>query len=77
MTNYRDGVKRLLGKNLVSNTEVHHIDGDHSNDSVNNLALLSKKDHIKVHQRVKTLNSSQSTLLMVNLQNSVREIISS
>lgn len=29
--------------------EIHHIDGDRSNDNIENLIALSHEDHVKIH----------------------------
>lgn len=46
---YRKIVEEKLGKKLSPKEEVHHIDGDHFNNDPDNLAVLSKSEHSKIH----------------------------
>lgn len=32
--------------------EIHHIDGDRSNDDIDNLIALSHEDHVKMHMAI-------------------------
>ena len=32
--------------------EIHHIDGDRSNDNIENLIALSHEDHVKLHIQI-------------------------
>lgn len=41
----RDWLKRMLGEGF----QVHHVDGDHSNDHPGNLALIENVDHMRLH----------------------------
>jgi hypothetical protein len=38
-----------LGRYLEQNEVVHHIDGDRSNNHINNLKLTNQSDHAKEH----------------------------
>lgn len=46
---YRDIAEKTIGRPLSTDEEVHHIDGDHFNNSPENLAILSKSEHSKIH----------------------------
>jgi len=39
----------LHTKNIPSVFHIHHIDGDKSNDSLENLQLMKGRDHLKLH----------------------------
>jgi hypothetical protein len=42
-------MEQHLGRKLAKNEEVHHLDGDKLNNDINNLIVLSKADHTKLH----------------------------
>ena len=46
---YRYKIECLLGRKLTSNEIVHHIDGDMTNDSVDNLEVMDRSEHCKEH----------------------------
>lgn len=47
---YRQLYKKYYGIEFGADYEVHHIDMNHSNNSINNLILLPKELHRKLHQ---------------------------
>ena len=46
---YRAMVEQQIGRTLESYEEIHHIDGNHFNNSHENLIVLSKSEHSKIH----------------------------
>lgn len=38
-------IERYLGRKLITDEHVHHIDGNRSNNSLNNLMVLSRAEH--------------------------------
>lgn len=50
---YRQIVEFNTGRVLNSTDEVHHIDGNHTNNSPENLLVVSRKEHMKIHARQK------------------------
>ena len=46
---YRLVIEKHLGRILSSDEIVHHINGDHLDDRLENLQVMSRSDHIKVH----------------------------
>jgi len=42
-------MEESLGRKLSLNEDVHHIDGNKLNNSLNNLEILSKSEHTKLH----------------------------
>jgi hypothetical protein len=42
-----------LGRLLEKNEVVHHIDGDKSNNDVDNLVVMDRAEHTKMHNSVK------------------------
>lgn len=50
---YRILMEKKLGRELTSDEEVHHIDGNHLNNDPANLEVLSKSEHAKKHAKLK------------------------
>lgn len=48
---HRDIMEEYLGRKLEINEDVHHIDGDKTNNHVQNLMVLTKSEHTKLHWR--------------------------
>jgi hypothetical protein len=43
-------MEKRLGRKLLSDEHVHHIDGDKQNNNENNLALVTKSGHARLHR---------------------------
>lgn len=43
-------MEQRLGRHLRADEHVHHIDGDRQNNSENNLALVTKSGHARLHR---------------------------
>lgn len=53
---HRTKVEKLLGRELMSSEIVHHIDGDKSNDDIDNLYLCnSVSDHTLLHDSLEKI----------------------
>lgn len=50
LANHPDRSERWLRNMLADGFQVHHIDGDHSNDEPSNLALIEGQDHLRLHE---------------------------
>jgi hypothetical protein len=48
-TLYRRLAEMKIGRQLSEDEEVHHIDGSHQNNNLNNLQVLSASEHAKIH----------------------------
>lgn len=56
---YRIIIEKILGKEMPQNAVVHHIDGDRSNNSNNNLVVCdSTAYHALIHKRTRALKVS-------------------
>jgi hypothetical protein len=42
-------MEKYLGRKLESNEDVHHMDGNKLNNDISNLLLLSKSEHMLIH----------------------------
>lgn len=46
-----------LGRRLLDDEHVHHIDGDKLNNDENNLALITRSGHLRLHRREQRLKA--------------------
>ena len=49
---HRIVAEESIGRRLISGEHVHHIDGNRSNNSKENLLVLTSSGHAKLHQRL-------------------------
>ena len=43
-------MEKKIGRKLFANEVVHHIDGNKTNNDLNNLQLMTRSDHARLHQ---------------------------
>ena len=48
-------MEERLGRSLMADEVVHHIDGNRTNNEPNNLALMTRSAHTRLHRREKRL----------------------
>jgi hypothetical protein len=53
---YRILMEEKLGRELTADEEVHHVDGNHFNNALENLVVLSKSEHARIHAAWKERN---------------------
>ena len=46
---YRTLAELKIGRALTDDEEVHHIDGNHCNNALDNLAIMSRSEHVAFH----------------------------
>ena len=46
-------MEQHLGRTLSPDEEVHHVDFDKTNDVLENLIVLTKEEHLKIHRKSK------------------------
>lgn len=49
-----------LGRRLLEDECVHHIDGDRANNDDNNLALVTRSGHMRLHRRERRLSTTDT-----------------
>ena len=52
-------MEKLLGRTLGKDECVHHIDENPRNNDINNLMLLSRSDHMKLHQSLRKAKENE------------------
>ena len=61
---YRFIVEKKIGRKLLPDECVHHIDGNHSNDDPNNLMVMSQLEHNRLHKLGKTPKLTEEAKLL-------------
>jgi HNH endonuclease len=54
---YRAVAEAKVGRPLTADELVHHVDGDTTNDDPANLAVMSRADHVRLHQKAGTMTN--------------------
>ena len=67
---YRYAVEFNLGRRLLYNEVVHHIDNNHFNNCIENLMVLDRKLHTKLHKGVITLDEIITKKLYIDFSTS-------
>lgn len=49
---HRIVVEKVLGRSLTENENTHHLDGDKTNNRKDNLIILSRADHTRLHRHL-------------------------
>ncbi len=50
---HRRVAEKLVGGPIFPGREVHHIDGDKTNNRPSNLTIVSKAEHLRIHRTKK------------------------
>lgn len=50
---HRELMQEVIGRKLEAWEDVHHINGNKEDNSIENLIVLSKREHAKIHARLK------------------------
>ena len=53
---HREIAERIIGRAIRHFEHVHHIDGDHSNNDPNNLLVVDRNDHNRIHHGLAPLH---------------------
>jgi hypothetical protein len=56
-------VERRLGRKLTASEVVHHVDGDRFNNASENLVLLSRAEHRRIHAVIRSTRWTQEEKL--------------
>lgn len=61
-------IEKNLGRYLDPEEVVHHIDGDVTNNDINNLMLFeNKSEHTKYHWKLRKLKKKSKQLVLQNI----------
>ena len=52
-----------IGRKLTFNEVVHHIDGNKSNNKIENLQLMSRSEHARLHSKGNDFNKNNAKLI--------------
>jgi len=63
MSNYRTIVEEHIGRKLTKDEIVHHINGIPGDDRIENLQIVTKGEHSKLHKKMR----GDSTMKRINL----------
>ena len=69
--NYRELYKEYYGVSITESYDIHHIDFNRSNNSIDNLILLPKELHAKYHRCINELGGQSGTTAIdfkINIQ---------
>lgn len=64
--NYRKLYEGEYNCCLLSNTDIHHIDGNHSNNMIENLLPVSLYDHMQIHKAQGDWGAVQAILIRMS-----------
>lgn len=53
---HRKIIEQLMGRKLTKEEVVHHIDGNRTNNHINNLVLMTRSEHQKLHYKNRKRN---------------------
>lgn len=62
---HRVVVEKSIGRLLTSVEAVHHIDGNHSNNSIDNLVILTKREHYLINGIINYINAGDNRLALI------------
>lgn len=52
-------MEERIGRRILPDEVIHHIDGNRSNNSIDNLALMTKSAHSRLHRREEALSGKE------------------
>lgn len=52
-------MEERIGRRLLSDEIVHHVDGDRGNNDINNLALMTRSAHTRLHRREQRISKGR------------------
>jgi hypothetical protein len=67
---YRKIWEEYYGKEIPNGYEIHHIDGNRNNNSIENLLCVSIIEHLHIHLSQEDYGAAQAIIMRINDQNS-------
>lgn len=67
MLHHRWVVEQHIGRPLEKGEEVHHLDGDETNNHIDNLAVVSKIDHSLITKLLKVIDCALAKAIVLTL----------
>lgn len=46
-------MEKYLGRKLEPNEIIHHVDGDKTNNIISNLKLITRREHMRLHHKIR------------------------
>ena len=75
VTEHRIVMELHLGRRLKEGEVIHHIDGDKTNNNLNNLFLTDKKNHRDLHHSIEKIAFSLMQLGLIKFENNEYTIV--
>ena len=76
MSNYRKIWEEFHNKKIPENYEIHHIDNNHDNNSIENLLLVSIEEHLEIHKSQEDWGAVQAILMRMENMQGIKEAAS-
>lgn len=75
MSNHRAIWQKFYSASLLPEIEIHHIDGDHSNNDPANLLAVTINEHLEIHLKQKNWGAVQAIRMRMELTDNNRRLI--
>jgi general stress protein YciG len=73
-TNYRKVWERYHNRKIPAGYEIHHIDGNYSNNNIENLQLVTIEEHLRIHEAQEDWGAVQSILMRMDNPENISEV---
>jgi hypothetical protein len=73
---YRKLYEKHHGVIIEPGYEIHHIDGNHSNNTIENLLCVTTEQHLEIHKKQKDWGAVQAILMRLENKEDISEVAS-